>query len=103
MTRHFTDKFATINAIEGYSYLLLVFIAMPLKYALGFPLAVKVVGMAHGVLFMIFCYYLYKATRETKWSYALATLFFAASLVPFGSFYNKGIISVFQKQRGQKV
>ena len=47
-------RFRVISAIEGLSYVLLVFIAMPLKYGLDLPQMVKVLGMAHGVLFMAF-------------------------------------------------
>ena len=46
--------FSTIALVEGISYVLLLGIAMPLKYFLDMPLAVKVVGWAHGVLFMAY-------------------------------------------------
>ena len=48
------SRFRFISFIEGISFLILVFIAMPLKYLAGIPLAVKIVGMAHGVLFILF-------------------------------------------------
>jgi integral membrane protein len=51
-------KFRLINKIEGYSFLILLFIAMPLKYMAGIPLATKVVGMIHGILFFAFIYQL---------------------------------------------
>ncbi|MEL0005162.1 MAG: DUF3817 domain-containing protein, partial [Opitutales bacterium] len=44
-----------LGNIEGISYLLLLGIAMPMKYFFGFPMAVKIVGMAHGVLFIAYC------------------------------------------------
>ena len=44
-----------LGNVEGVSYLLLLGVAMPLKYAFGLPLAVKIVGMAHGVLFLAYC------------------------------------------------
>ena len=47
-------RFRWVSLIEGVSYLVLVAIAMPLKYAAGMPGAVRVVGMAHGVLFVAF-------------------------------------------------
>jgi integral membrane protein len=43
-----------VGFVEGVSYLVLLFIAMPLKYWAGMPLAVRVVGMLHGVLFILF-------------------------------------------------
>ena len=61
-------KFGLINTIEGYSYIVLVFIAMPMKYMLGFAIAVKIAGMAHGILFVIFLYLGVKAWIEAKWS-----------------------------------
>ncbi|HIE35037.1 MAG TPA: DUF3817 domain-containing protein, partial [Campylobacterales bacterium] len=41
-------RFRVINKIEGYSYIILLFIAMPLKYILGFAVATKIVGGLHG-------------------------------------------------------
>jgi len=89
-------KFNKINSIEGYSYLLLLFVAMPIKYLFAMPLAVKVVGMIHGVLFVLFCYYLLKAWQEAEWSFKDSTLFFIASLIPFGTFFTKKIIASYE-------
>lgn len=89
-------KFSKINSIEGYSYLALVFVAMPMKYFLGIPLAVKIVGMIHGVLFILFCYYLLKAWQEAGWSFKESTLFFIASLIPFGTFFTKKTIASYE-------
>ena len=47
-------RLRAVSALEGLSYALLVFVAMPLKYGLGEPAMVKVMGMAHGVLFVVF-------------------------------------------------
>ena len=75
-----------IGGIEGVSFLLLIGIAMPLKYAAGKPLAVKVLGWAHGVLFVIFCLSLLQTMRAAGWPLGRAALVFAAGLVPFGPF-----------------
>ncbi len=80
-------KFRLINKIEGYSFIVLLFVAMPLKYNFGFPLATKVAGMLHGLLFMVFVYQLLEATRETPLTKKEALYFFILSLIPFGSFY----------------
>ena len=56
-----------LGNIEGVSYLLLLGVAMPLKYAFGLPLAVKVVGMAHGVLFLAYCVLLVPCMSKWKW------------------------------------
>lgn len=89
-------KFGRINSIEGFSYLALLFFAMPMKYLFAMPLAVKIVGMAHGVLFILFCYYLLKAWQEAKWSLRDSTLFFIASLIPFGTFFTKKTIASYE-------
>lgn len=75
-----------IALIEGVSFLLLLGIAMPLKYVWGQPLAVKLVGWAHGVLFVIFCWSLLQVMLHHNWSFKRAAIVFIASLVPFGPF-----------------
>ena len=77
------SRFRLISFIEGISYLILVFIAMPLKYILGYALAVKIVGMAHGVLFMLFVVALMMAENRYKWKF-LSFQLFVYSLIPFG-------------------
>jgi len=89
-------KFGLINTIEGYSYLALLFIAMPLKYMLDFPIAVKIAGMVHGALFIIFLYLGVKAWIEAKWSLGQTIIFFIASLLPFGTFFTKNKIKAYQ-------
>ncbi len=89
-------KFGIINTIEGYSYILLVFIAMPMKYLLGIPLAVKIVGMVHGILFIIFCILLVKAWEESNWEFKNNIIFFLASLIPFGTFFTKSKIKTYE-------
>ena len=89
-------KFGIINTVEGYSYLVLLFIAMPMKYLLGIPLAVKVAGMAHGVLFIIFCALLVIAWQDRKWAFKENILFFIASLIPFGTFFTKSKIKSYE-------
>jgi integral membrane protein len=96
MIKNNVKKFGQINSIEGYSYLLLLFIAMPMKYAFGYPMAVKIVGMIHGILFIIFCYLLLKAWNEAKWEFKESVIFFIASLIPFGTFYTKSKIKAYE-------
>lgn len=96
MQTNIVKKFGLINTIEGYSYLLLLFVAMPLKYLLAYPLAVKIAGMAHGILFILFCILLIEAWRQTNWSFKESLLFFVASLVPFGTFYTKNRIKTYE-------
>ncbi len=89
-------KFRQIGMIEGYSYLILLFIAMPMKYIFDYPMAVKIVGMTHGVLFILFCMLLVLAWKQAEWSHKENALFFAASLVPFGTFFTEKKIKTYE-------
>lgn len=75
-------SFATIALLEGISYILLLAVAMPLKYFFAFPLAVKVVGWAHGVLFMLYGIMLLLCWIEYKWSLKRVVFYSFASLLP---------------------
>ena len=76
-----------IGFLEGLSFLFLLGIAMPLKYMLGLPQAVKVVGMAHGVLFLLFIFLSVQAKFVYEWSLRKMFLLWIASVLPFGTFY----------------
>jgi len=95
MIKNSVKKFSLINTIEGWSYLILLFIAMPMKYMFEIPIAVKIVGMAHGVLFIIFCVLLVIAWQDTKWEFKENIIFFIASLIPFGTFFTKKKINAY--------
>lgn len=76
-----------ISFLEGFSFLILLFFAMPMKYMMSEPIYVKYVGMAHGLLFIVFIYTLYNAWREYKWSFKFTFFAFLCSLIPFAPFY----------------
>ncbi|MDR6804084.1 integral membrane protein [Dyadobacter sp. BE34] len=76
-----------IAFLEGISFILLLGVAMPLKYFAGIPQAVRIVGMAHGVLFVLFVLLLIQVATEKSWSFKKSALSFLSSLVPFGTFY----------------
>lgn len=69
---------------EGISFLLLLFIAMPLKYFAGMPDMVTVVGWIHGGLFMLYFFFIARSMKLLKWKMTLAAM--AASVIPFGTF-----------------
>ena len=73
------SRFRIISIIEGLSYLILVFIAMPLKYMFNYPMAVKIVG----ILFILFFVALVMAMNRYKWKF-LGFQLFVYSLLPFG-------------------
>ena len=75
-----------VALLEGSSFVALLFIAMPLKYFAGLPLAVRIVGSVHGLLFLMFMAALYRAGRERDWPLRRWLLAFVASIVPFATF-----------------
>jgi len=75
-----------IGIAEGISYLILLGIAMPLKYFFGFPLAVKYTGWAHGALFMLFILAVLLAIKPMKWNLLSVLVALASSIIPFGTF-----------------
>ena len=76
-------RLRVISLIEALSFLSLLGIAMPLKYIWEEPQAVRIVGMAHGVLFCLFMAALLHAFIVQKWSIKPPFLIFLASLIPF--------------------
>jgi integral membrane protein len=72
--------------LEGTSFLLLLGIAMPLKYMLGIPEAVKYVGMAHGALFIAYILMLLIATSKIKMPLWAMPAGVVGSFLPFGPF-----------------
>ena len=75
-----------VGLLEGLSFLLLLFIAMPMKYMLDNPILVKYVGMGHGVLFILFLIVLFAVCEKQKWSITIFLMGLAASILPFGPF-----------------
>lgn len=93
-------KFRLVGIVEGISFLLLLGIAMPLKYYFGdvtideagekiyeFGIYVKVAGMAHGVLFILYCLLLGMTMLRQKWQRSYGIYLFLAAFIPFGTFY----------------
>tara|TARA_B100000809_G_C14945209_1_gene461894 strand:- start:35 stop:316 length:282 start_codon:yes stop_codon:yes gene_type:complete len=76
-----------IGLLEGISLLVLLGVAMPLKYALGEPMAVEIVGMLHGVLFLAYVFFVLLVGITKKWKIIDIGLAMLASLIPFGTFY----------------
>jgi integral membrane protein len=71
---------------EGVSFILLLFIAMPLKHFFGMPMAVKVVGWAHGVLFIAYWIAALPLFTKLKWDAERIVGLGLASVLPFGTF-----------------
>ncbi|HEY0740608.1 MAG TPA: DUF3817 domain-containing protein [Chryseosolibacter sp.] len=75
-----------VGTAEGISFLVLLFIAMPIKYMLGIPEVVKYVGWAHGILFIAYIAAVFAAIRAMQWNWFAVLVALAASLIPFGTF-----------------
>ena len=88
--RHLIDsalgRFRLIGYAEGVSFLLLLCIAMPIKYLAGNPYPVKVGGWIHGILFIQYMYQAYVVKEEYNWEIKRLLLAVIAAFIPFGPF-----------------
>ena len=82
-----SKQIRSIGIAEGISYLILLSIAMPLKYLAHIPEAVKIVGWLHGVLFIAFIWAIFQGKTKLNWNLGLMATAFIASLIPFGTFW----------------
>lgn len=79
-------QFKWIAILEGISFLVLLGIAMPLKYVYGMPETTRVVGMAHGILFMLYVLMVVLLRKPLNWNNKVTFLALTASVLPFGPF-----------------
>ena len=79
--------FRIIAFLEGLSYILLLFIATPVKYLLQDETYVKILGMPHGILFIIYIVLAFLLKSEMKWSSKTFNIALLCAIVPFGTFY----------------
>lgn len=80
------NLYRKIAVIEGISYLILLCIAMPLKYFFNIPEAVKYFGWIHGILFLVFFVILILAFIKYRWSWMRLVLYLIASVLPIVPF-----------------
>lgn len=79
--------FKLIALLEGVSLLALLFFAMPMKYIFSNPIFVKYIGMAHGLLFILYIALAILLKIEQKWELKKLGIICLASVIPFGTFY----------------
>ena len=79
--------FKIIAFLEGWSYILLLFIAVPIKYLLENEFYVQILGMPHGVLFLIYILLAFMLKSKFKWENKIFSYILLASIIPFGTFY----------------
>jgi len=91
MKQYFSTPIGRLRALgflEGSSMLLLLFIAMPVKYLMGEPALVQSIGMLHGILFVMFVLYTLAVSMQQRWSFFRITWkVLLSSIIPFGTFY----------------
>jgi integral membrane protein len=86
MTSNSLQRFRLIAFLEGCSFLLFA-ITMPVKYILKYPTPNYIIGMVHGVLFILYVLLLIQVSVLQKWSFKKMVLAFIAALIPLGTFY----------------
>jgi integral membrane protein len=79
--------FRIVAFLEGVSYLLLLFIATPIKYISDNPEYVKLLGMPHGILFIVYIILAFLIKSDMKWANKTFLVVLVASVIPFGTFY----------------
>lgn len=79
--------FKIIALLEGLSLLILIFVAMPMKYIYEMPQMVRTVGMAHGILFIVYIILASMLKMEKDWPMKKYLMICLASVIPFGTFY----------------
>ena len=83
-----TGRLRILGALEGISLLLLLFIAVPLKYIFGIAEATKLIGTIHGALFLLFIFNALSVGVEQNWKFKETTWkVLLACIIPFGTFY----------------
>ncbi|HZW76747.1 MAG TPA: DUF3817 domain-containing protein [Flavobacteriaceae bacterium] len=79
--------FRLISSLEAISFLVLLGIAMPLKYIWGIPEWVQMIGMAHGVLFVLYVFGAIYMYNKLQWKLSTLMIVILCSILPFGPFY----------------
>lgn len=79
-------RFKWISLIEGISFLLLLGVAMPLKYMFDLPKPVTYIGWIHGILFILYIYTVFPTSMKLKWNFSRTFFALVASVLPFGPF-----------------
>ena len=86
MNSKITTLFRIIGFLEGLSYLLLILIAVPVKYIFNSPSMVKYLGMPHGILFILYLLASIIIRKNNQWVKNNFFLVLIASIIPFGTF-----------------
>ena len=83
----FFNTFRIVVLLEGLSYILLLFVATPIKYLFNDPQYVKLLGMPHGLLFVAYVAFAILLSKDMKWDSKTLGIVLLAAVIPFGTFY----------------
>jgi len=92
MLNHSLGRLRIIGILEGISLLVLMGIAMPLKYMAGNPGPVRITGWIHGILFVLFMMAVLVVFIQRRWPYKILLFAFLAAFFPFGTFVFDGYL-----------
>ncbi len=79
--------FRVISLLEALSFVILLLVAMPIKYFLGNPELVRIVGMAHGILFVLYIIGALLFKKKLNWSNQILVVVILCSIIPLGPLY----------------
>ena len=78
--------------LEGFTLILLVFVAVPAKHLFGHPMAVRIIGSVHGLFFLFFLWSLIAAVSAGGWSRGEVSRILLGAFLPFGVFFNASLL-----------
>lgn len=87
------------SLFEGSTLVMLVCIAMPLKYMAGYPLATQIVGSVHGFAFLFYVWVVINTVSGGGWRIAEVLRLLVSAFIPFGAFFNVG----FLRRKGEAI
>lgn len=90
-------RFRMLALIEGVSYLLILFVTMPMKYYMGIGILNKIVGWGHGILFVIYIILAFEILIRQRINFWQFLRVIIASIIPFGTFFNEKMLKEQQK------
>ena len=96
-------RFRKLALVEGISFLLIIFVSMPLKHWMGIPIVNKYFGWAHGILFIIYVVLAIEILVRRKVDFIQFLRIIIASIIPFGTFFNEKMLREQQEKFDQNL
>ena len=103
MWHHPIGRLRILGWMEGISLLSLLFVAVPLKYVLAEPQWVERLGPVHGTLFMLYVVACTSTSLAYAWTWPKIMRLWIAAILPFGTFFNDGLLAREQAQQGEEM